>query len=88
MDRSPPRTCLLYTSIGVVLVDGRSSSLQFIDDNGRFLRGDEAAGGIAADLANHLLVIAHVQGIARLHSGQLPIEIAGPGQEMCIRDSS
>src|SRR5207302_5714884 len=51
-----------------------------VDDDGRFFRRNEGAGGIAANLADHLLVTRHVQGIARLHGGELLIEIASAGQ--------
>ena len=66
--------------VGIMLVDGGSSGFQFVDDDGGFFRGNQFFGGRSTELADHLLVIVHVQGIARLHGGELLIKIAGAGQ--------
>jgi len=66
--------------VGIMLMDGRSGGFQFVDDDGGFFGGNQFVGGRSTELADHLLVIVHVQGIARLHGGELLVEIAGVGK--------
>ncbi len=66
--------------IGIMLVDGGSGCFQFVDDDGGFFRGNDTGGGIAADLADHLLVVVQVERVARLHGREALIQVAGAGE--------
>ena len=57
-----------------------SSRFQLIHNYSRFFGRDKTVRGIATDLASHLLIIAHVQGIARLHGCEPLVKIASPVQ--------
>ncbi len=66
--------------IGIMLMDRGRCGFQFVDDDGGFFRGNQFFGGGSTELADHLLIIIQVQGIARLHGGEFLIEIARASQ--------
>ena len=56
------------------------NSLELIDHERALFGRDLAGAAGSANLSNHLLVIARVQSILRLHGGKLQVEIARLGQ--------
>ncbi len=66
--------------IGIMLMNRRRGGLEIVDENDGLLRSDELAAGSAAELADHLLVVLHVQRVLRFDLGQTLVKIAGAGQ--------
>ena len=59
---------------------GRRSGLQIVEQDDRFFGTDQFVPGGAAELADHLLIILHVQGVLRFDLRQFLIKIAERGQ--------
>ncbi len=63
-----------------MLVNGRRGGFQIVDENDGLFRCNQLAARGAAELAHHLLVILHVQGVLRLDGSQPLVKIASARQ--------
>ena len=66
--------------IRVMLVNGGSGGFEIVDEDDRFFGRDQLGAGSSAELADHLLIILHVQGVLRLDLRQTLVKIAGAGK--------
>ena len=62
--------------VRIMLVDRRRGSFQILYQYDGLFGGNEFVSGGAAELAHHLLVILHVQGVGRFDRGQLLVKVA------------